>query len=214
MNASISADGWEKENLNFTYSYHSKRDHSPVNNDFWRHSYRAVFSSRRVRDLLVRGSAAYLTQEDSLEARNYILSTEPGANQKRRTVTYDVNAEYVLSVYAAASAGASRGQATTTYQSLSGILPPSSSQVDDSLIFGSLTFTYPLARFLVYRAQLREEHRRSAAGDIQSHQVNMNLDYRIRSLFLNFEYRWRLDDPETGQNAEQQYVLAKLTRPF
>ena len=214
VNAGFSSDGWEKESLNLTYMFSTKRDHSPVNNDLWRHYYRAFFSSRRIPDTSVRGSASYTSQEDTSEARNYIIATEPGTNQQRRTVMYDVNADHTLSAYSTISAGASRGQTTSTYYSLSGLLPSSASLTDDKLVYGALYFTYPLTRMLLYRAQVREEMRNTTTEDIRSHQVNMNLDYRIRSIFVSFEYRWRQDIPEIGNKTEQQYFFAKISRPF
>ncbi|HAS52694.1 MAG TPA: hypothetical protein DCS42_00525 [Nitrospiraceae bacterium] len=214
ISLSLGSDGLEKEQMNIGYSYSNKRDHSPVNNDLWRHTYRASFSSQRITNTMLRGSASYTSQEDTSEGGSLVATQQPGTNQQRRTFTYDINAEHRLSAAVSLAVGATRGDTKSTLYTLSTLTPPSVTISEDEVIYGSVFFNYPITRMLLYRANAREEVRSSTGGDTRSHQINMNLDYRIRSIFMGLEYRWRQDIPDVGLKTEQQYFFAKISRPF
>lgn len=214
ISLSLGSDSLEKEQMNIGYSYSNKRDHSPVNNDLWRHTLRASFSSQRISNTMLRGSTSYTSQEDTSEGGSLVAIQQPGTNQQRRTFTYDVSAEHRLSPAVSLSAGANRGDSKTTLYTLSNLTLPSITISEDEVIYGSVFFNYPITRMLLYRANVREEVRSSTSGDTRSHQINMNLDYRIRSIFMGLEYRWRQDIPDVGVKTEQQYFFAKLSRPF
>jgi hypothetical protein len=216
----IGSAGWKNENVSLHYSFNNKRDHSPVENNAWQHAYRFTVSTQRIPRTAIRASLSYTAQEN----RNAVVtpfssSTIPtfgsqvSTNEQRRSWIYDVTAEHAVSTYVNFTAGASRGQTNSTYYYTLSTLP---SLVDslDEFYYGTANFVYPITRNLSYRAQLREEYRRSQTDDTQGRQVNMFLDYRIRRIFITAEYRWRQDIPENSFRTEQQYFYAKLSRPF
>jgi hypothetical protein len=211
----INSTGWGKENLNFTYSYNNRRDGSPLQNDMWQHSYRFLVTTRRISNTKIHGSASYISQEYRSEAGSIFLTTslaQQSINQQRRSLTYDLTAEHYVSASLSLAAGAVRGQSTSTVFTLSTL--PSKTVSEDLYYYGAANFTYLLTRNLFYRAQLREEYRTSLSTDTQSHQMNMFLDYRIRQIFVNVEYRLRVDAPENTTRSTQQYYYVKLSRPF
>lgn len=209
--------GWEKDTLSLNYSYDSKRDRSPMNNDLSQQSYRLSVSTKRIPRTYIRGSANYTVQDNRSDAGT-IFTTAPtfgsqvGVNQQRRSLLYEVTADYEASAYLTFMAGASKGHSASSTYTLSNLQTVVTA--DDELYYAMANFTYPLSRLLVYRAQFREEYRTNLSAETQSHLVNMYLDYRIRSIFLNLEYRWRKDIPNVGQRTMQQYFFAKLSRPF
>ncbi|MEK6697745.1 MAG: hypothetical protein AABZ10_01755 [Nitrospirota bacterium] len=214
----IGSSGWKNETLSLFYNYTGRRDHSPVANDAWQHAYRFTVSTQRIPRTAIRGSVYYTTQENKSEAGNIHLTTQTFSNQQvtvnqqRRAWTYDLTAEHTVSTYLNLTAGASRGQTASTYYTLSTL--PSLVNTDDTFYYGTANVTYPLTRHLVYRAQVREDYRKSATEDAEGRQVNMFLDYRIRQIFVTVEYRWRQDIPQNTLRTEQQYYYVKLSRPF
>lgn len=208
---------WEKDTMSLNYSYSNKRDNSPMNNDIWQETYRFSVATKRIPRTSLRGSVAYITQQNSSEAgtiftTSSVFGTQQGINQERRSLTYDLTSDYWVSAYLTLSAGASRGRSTSNSYTLSTL----TSKVDsnDEYYYGAANLNYPLGRYLFYRLQLREEYRATLASDTQSHHVNMYLDYRIRSIFVNLEYRWREEIPDNALRNTQQYFFAKISRPF
>ena len=215
----FSTTGRGKENISLGYNFNNRRDSSPVHNNMWQHNYRFFISTQRVPKTVIRGSANYISLEYRNDAANIsrmapivVSQQTANVNQKRRSLIYDLAAEHTVSSYLSLTAGASRGQSTSTSYTLSTLTSLTSSE--DSLSYGAVNFTYPITRLLIYRVQLREEYRSTQTTDTQSHQVNMFLDYRIRQIFVTAEYRWWQDVPDSGSRNEQQYYYVKLSRPF
>lgn len=217
LDLGISSDGWGKESLTLGYSFNNRRDDSAVNNDIRQEAYRFVVSTTRIERTSIRGTVTYTSVRSSNEAGSIFITTpafynQAGQNQKRRSYTYDLTADHTVSAFLTLAAGASRGQSTVSTYTLSTLTPLTTT--DDELYYAIANFNYPLTRNLVYRAQLREEIRNTLTGDTRSHQVNMYLDYRIRQVFINLEYRWRQDIPDEGLRTMQQFFFAKISRPF
>ncbi len=214
VNLGLRSEGWRKDNLALSYGFNNKRDHSPVNNDRWQHSYRLVIDTRRLPRTLIRGTATYTSLDNRYEEGGIFQpdTTHQYLNEQRRSSVYDLTVDHVVSSYIGLQAGASRGQDTSTAYTLSSL--PSTAVSEDDLYYVAANISYPITRRLRYRAQLREELRITEASDITNHQVKMFLDYRIRRIFVKFEYRWRQDIPENTARSEQSYYYAKLSRPF
>lgn len=209
-NLGLRSAGWRRDNLVISYSFSNKRDDSPVNNDMWQHSYRLVLDTRRVPRTQIRGTASYTSLDSSYEESVKTTQTQQGLNEKRRSYLYDLTVDHRVSSYVSLTAGATRGQDTSTY-TLSSL---ATAVTEDDLYYALANIFYPITRRLRYRAQLREELRMTQTTDTRNHQVLMYLDYRIRRIFVKFEYRWRQDIPENSARSAQSYYYAKLSRPF
>lgn len=208
---------WEKETMSLNYSYSNKRDRSPMSNNIWQESYRLAISTKRIPRTSLYGSVAYITQQNRSEAGTVfttasVFGSQQGINQERRSLTYDLTAAYQASAYLNLAVGASRGRSISNSYTLSTLTSTVNS--NDEYYYGAANFNYLLTRNLFYRLQLREEYRATLASDTQSHQVNMYLDYRLRSIFVNLEYRWREEIPDNALRNMQQYFFAKISRPF
>lgn len=205
--------GWKEETASLTYSYSNKRDQSPLNNDMELQSCSLSISTRRVPRTSINASGSYAVQHTRLENTNNLFMAQLDSNAQRRTMQYNVNAVYTASSYLRLQAGASRGDTTSvTSYSLSTL--PSVIISQDDLFYGAAQFSYRFTRNVLFNAELREEYRSTKTTDTKAHQLNMNLNYRIRAIFINFEYRWRQDDPDNALKSTQQYYFAKLSRPF
>lgn len=224
LNLRLNSAGWKEDNATLDYTIDSRRDYSPVDNDVLQQSLRLSLSTTRVPRTSIRGTAGYLTQDIRSSGTGDFLtvltSGTSGVSQNRRSLTYDLNLDHFLFAYLTLSEGATRGQSKQNTYSLLASVPYTSSVDDvDTTLYATLNFNYPITRFLLYRAQLRDEYRRTerlnlVTTGIQSYEVKMYLDYRIRMIFVNLEYRWRQDNPKAGLQTEQQFYFVKLSRPF
>ena len=213
VNLGLRSEAWRKDNLVLSYGFNNKRDHSPVANNYWQHAYRLVLDTRRLPRTLIRGTVSYTSLDNKYEEGGIFQPLpDRNLNEKRRSSLYDLTVDHIVSSYIGLTAGASRGQDSSTAYTLSTL--PTTAVSEDDLYYVMANISYPISRRLRYRAQLREELRITEAADTQNHQVNMFLDYRIRRIFVKFEYRWRQDIPENTGRSEQSYYYAKLSRPF
>ncbi len=214
----MSSTDLEKERISIGYTFNNRRDASPIDNDTLQHAYLLSLETRRIPKTSVRGSAHYNSQVFASQAGTVFLTSptlvdqSTRTNQQHRSFTYDLGIDHSVRPNVSLSAGASRSRATTF--TLATLVPTSAFDSEDTIVYAMANASYALTRLLIYRVQLREEFRSSTVTDTQSHIVNMYLDYRIRSVFVNFEYRWRQDAPDVGLKTEQQYFFAKVSRPF
>ena len=214
LDLGINSIDWRRDTLALNWSYANKRDHSPAENNTWEQIYNLALSTMRVPRTEIRGSLNYMVQDLQVGAGGEFFAQQSDTVQQRRSFNYDLSANYRASSYLNLGIGGLRGESTSSTYSLSTLAPPSESDIVDEVYYAKADFTYPLTRRLLYRAQFREELRYRDTGDIQAHNVNMYLDYRIRRVFINFEYRWRQDIPENDLRVTQQYFFAKISRPF
>ncbi len=216
VNLGISSTGWQKENLSLTYSYFDKRDHSEAENNVFQESARLSLSLYRIPRTTLRTSASYTVQDTRSAPGVVDVKTviENNTNLQRRALQYDLYLEHMLSAYLTLNEGASRGQySSTTFYTLS-TLPPATSTSTEDVFFAALNLDYPIFRMLIFKGRLRETYRRLPSSDTKSHEANAALYYRIRSIFLSAEYRWKVDDPDNAPKTTQQYTFVKLSRPF
>ena len=216
IDLSLNSSGWKQENVSLAYSFSSKRDHSPLENNMWQHLYRLNLTTRRVTNTIVRASANYSVQENtSGQVPSAYTAIQTGTVQQRRTFTYNLDADHRLSQYINLSAGASRGQSTSsTIYTLANISSVSAYTSSDEQLYGAATLSYPISRSLSFRAEAREEYQSSQTTESRRHRVNMNLDWQLRQISISLEYRFLEDMPDNGQRSQQQYYFARLSRPF
>ena len=217
--AGLASRGWDKETFSLGYRFSNRRDHSPAGNNNMNQNFNLGVSTRRIPKTTISANANYSVQESSSKF-NIQNTTQTQTEQQRRSVTYTLSASHATTQSLSLNAGASRGQSTSmTEFTLSTLGPPTSGiKTDDTAVYAGADFNHNLTRNVLFRANAREEFRSTDNGvtknDTQSHIARMNLDYRMRMIFVNFEYRWRQDTPEGGLTTTQQYFLARLTRPF
>ncbi len=216
--AGIASVDWKEENLSLDYSFNNKRDHSPNNNNSYQHTTRFAVSSRRIPRTTLRATASYYVQESESAIPNVFSGAATDTMQQHRAYFYDATADYAASSYLNFGAGASRGHNVNNTYTLSTLTPVSiNGQVTiEDVAFGTARFVYPFTRDLLYRADAREEYRSENVQDVvtRSHQLTTGIDYRIRKIYVNIEYRLRQDIPDNAQRVTQQTFLAKLSRPF
>ncbi len=210
----LSSSGWQKESLNMSYFIFSRRDDSPLSSDVFQQSFRFDFNTRRVTDTNIRAKVDYYSQENKNSASAIFSAAPLDTREQRRSFTYDMGADYYPIPNLTLSAGAQRGETKSTFTTLSTLQPISSVSNIQNLYYASAAFNYAFTRNLLYRLNLREELSTTEVVDIRRHLVNMNLDYRFRQIFVNFEYRWRQEIPDNSQTTTQQYYFVKLSRPF
>ena len=159
--------------------------------------------------------STYSVLDSKADAGTEFLQSPVGINQESRQFTYDVNATYTATTFLSFQAGGGRSEQSAKDYTLSTLGPAPGGQVQlSNVLYAEADFNYAFTRNMTYRAALRDEKRKSQGGVVQNYQVNMDLDYRFRSIFVNTQYRWRKDSPQGGLKSEQQYVFVKLTRPF
>jgi hypothetical protein len=211
----LSSTGWQFETLGLTYNVSSKRDDSPIHNDSNNQNITFNFSSSRLRNTRLSIISTYSVFANKADAGTEFMPNTVGVNQENRQFIYDANASYTVTTFLSVQAGAGRSEQSAQNYTLSTLGPaPGGQVVLSNLLYAQADFNYAFTRNMIYRAALRDEKRKSLGGVVQNYQVNMDLDYRIRSIFLNTQYRWRKDAPQGGLKSEQQYVYVKLSRPF
>jgi hypothetical protein len=124
--------------------------------------------------------------------------------------------DYALAWFANLRAGGSQGNGTATTYTLSTLVPPPPSLTSsrDTLFFGEMLLNYPITHSLSFRAVARNEHTRTFVTGNINYDMRMYLDYHLRMIYINFEYRWRQEHPENQWRTEQQLFYAKISRPF
>lgn len=210
----LASSGWQKENLNMSYTIFSKKDDSPLSNDIFQQSFRFDFNTRRVTDTNIRAKADYYSVETKSSASAIFSSLPADTREQRRSFSYDIGADYFAIPNLTLSAGAQRGETKSSFTTLSTLQPVSSVSNIQTLYYASAAFNYSFTRNLLYRLNYLEQLSSTEVVDIRSHVVNMNLDYRFRQIYVNFEYRWRQEIPDNSQTTTQQYYFVKLSRPF
>ncbi len=208
----LNSKGWTKDNIYIGYNFSNKRDQSPLQNDTKMQTFKASVATSRIEKTKITANAGYTSQTTQSSGAGTQFIPQTGINLLAHSFTYDVRAEYAAASFLNFAAGAVRARTTNNTYSLS-TLTPQTTTFDD-LYYGEANFAYSFGRNMQYRAQLRDEERKSQLTNTQSYLVNMNLDYRIRMIFVNFEYRWKQDNPENNFKMQQQYYFVKLSRPF
>lgn len=205
--------GWKEETASIGYLYSNKRDYSPINNDTEQHGYNLSVSTNRIPRTTVNAAGNYSVQKSRVDTGGVFLTQGDSTKLQYRTVTYNINAVHSVTSYFRLTAGATRGNSTslTTY-TLSTL--PSMIATEEERYYAGANFIYSFTRNVQFRASFNEEYRTVGAVDTTSHQANLNVDYRIRAIFISLEYRLRQDVPDNSLRTTQQYYFAKLTRPF
>ena len=213
----ISSTGWQKEVLTLDYAYSNKRDLSPLKNMTESQSVRLNFLTRRITRTTIRALASYLEQKNSSAITSVLLSNT-AQGQRNRTLTYDLSADYSATDYITLSAGATRGeQRSNTYTLATAYFNTVNSNTDD-IVFGNASLNYPVTRNLMFRLTGREEKHHTITNSKTTNwkrdTAGVNIDYRIRQVFVNIESKWQMDTPNDGQKTEQTYSYIKISRPF
>jgi hypothetical protein len=161
----------------------------------------------------LRANATYVFTESSSSGNfNDLLNKYQNTNYGRRVFTYQMTALYVVSSSLNVEAGASRGRTSTAQPTLSTL--PVSPEPNDRLAYIGVNYASAITRRLTYRATARNEHRVANGDKSDMRTVEMNLDYRIRQVLVNFNYRWNAWTPENGLTTQVQSYYVRLTRPF
>jgi hypothetical protein len=212
---SFSSKGWQYESLAAGYTFMNKRDDSPMNNDMNQQNMNFNLATTRISNTRLSATSNYSSQIIKADAGAEFLN-QLNINQKNRQFVYDINATYAVTSYLAFQAGAGRSEQTSSTYTIAALGPaPGTTLVLSNLLYAQADFNYAFTRNLKYRANLRDEVRKAQhGGDLQTYQLNMDVDYRVRSIFVNLQYRWREESPEGSLKTQQQYMFAKVTRPF
>jgi hypothetical protein len=211
--------GWDKDTFSLGYGVTSKRDHSPANNDYMSQNFNLNVNTRRLPKTTIAASAYYAVHESTSAFSIQSIATNE-SNQQRRSVRYNINASHATTQSLTLNAGATRGLTTsnTVYTLASLSTPQSSVYFDETTVFAGAQFNYNFTRNVSFRANAQEEFRKTdnlvTKSNTRTHSANVYIDYRIRMILLNLEYRWKQDVPENGTTVTQQYFVALITRPF
>lgn len=208
---------WKKDSLSLTYNYSNRRDHSAAERDVASQAVRLALASYRIPRTTVQGSASYDALESTTKLKVPLVL--PGAqldntSQQRRQLRYDLKLSHTIFPSLTVEEGATHGQATQKTFTLATVTQPSASTSEETVLYINAAGAYPITRMLSAGASFREELRILADNDIRSHEARATLNYRLRSIFVTLEYRWRQEAPDNALRTTQQYVFAKLSRPF
>ncbi len=206
--------GWKDETASLDYTYSNRRDDSPANNISEQQIVRLNLSTKRLPRTTIVASGSYMVNEYSVGFTNQLIAGVENSAVQNRTVNYSINAVHAATSYVNLLAGASRGTSSSVSTSTLSSLPPNSATTDDTLYYASANLNYMITRNMLYQAELREEVRSTKTTDSNVHLLNMSLLYRIRSIFINLECKWRQDAPDNDLRTTQTSYLAKLSRPF
>ena len=203
--------GWKEEAFSLDYSYSNKRDHGPLENNSLDQRYNIAFSSKRLPRTDIFLSGYYQTRETSGFPTSLYAFTS--STNQSRTLNYSATVTHRLTTELMLTAGATKGNSVSSSTYTLSTLP-SIAHNQDELYYASANYLTALTRGLSFRAEAREELRRTLSNDVRSHVARTGLDYRIRSLFMNFDYQWRQDVPDNNLRATYQYYTVRLSRPF
>ncbi len=210
----VGSKGWEFESLTLSYNYINKRDNSPVQNDEYEHTINVIANSTRIRSTRLNVLSTYVARGSRAVAGQEFLNAQ-SQNQETRQFTYDVNAMYTATEYLSFQTGMARNQASSSAYTISSLgAAPGSKVMLTDVFYSEADLVVAITRNLRCRGMFRDELRKANSGDVQGYQVNMDADYRIRSIFVTAQYRWRQDNPDIGQTNQQQSIYFKVTRPF
>ncbi len=210
----FTSKGWTKDRLSAGYNISSKRDRSPLSNNARRENFRFDASTFRIPQTTVQANISYSSIENS-SAANYselIYGYQKNPIAERRDLTYQVTALYLVSPSLNIDVGASK-QRTSDAASLSTLQPTNAAMIEQLAYIGA-HYVNAISRSLVYRADVRDEFRSTSGERIERRNVEMNLDYRIRQVLVNFKYRWNASMPDNGLTTYVQSYYVKLSRPF
>lgn len=209
--------GWKREMVNLDYALVSRRDHSPVSNDYRSETFTLGLLSTRLPRTTINANGIYQSVRNSSGILTDAFQNFPAnSTQSNRTLQYNASLDHAATSYLTLNAGASRGRSKLRADyTLANIA--SDSDTTDTLVYAGATLNYQFTRNLSCRALAREEMRRQEPGngnDATAYIVTAALNYRIRKIIVNAEYRWREDIRENLYRVWQQYIFAKVTRPF
>lgn len=217
VNLGFRSTGWKQELVSLEYSLVSRRDHSPLDNDYRSELYTLGLSSSRVPRTTIRANGTYQSQQSSSGVfTDIFLNNTSNTVQSSRTLQYNASVDHALRNYLTLNAGASRSRTTSQADyTLANIT--SDVEVTEVLVYAGATLNYQITRNLSFRTYAREEIRRRKPGesnDTTAYIVNSALNYRIRKITVNAEHRWREDIVKDQPRTEQQYFFVKISRPF
>jgi len=210
----LTSVGWKQDSASFDYTYFGRRDHSSLHANNMEQSYRLAFSSTRIPRTNISISGTYRVRDTSSNSINYFDPLQGNTDLQLRSKIYDAMVDYRAASFATLGAGANRSQTNSHYSYTLSTLPPSALNDVQDTFYARAYFGYAFTRSLSSSAELREELRRWQGINTKSHQASIALQYRIRSILLSLDYKWRLDDPENTEKIHMSSFYAKLSRPF
>ncbi len=210
----LTSIGWKKDSVATSYNVSSRRDHSPLTNNVRSQGLRLDASTVRIPQTTFRANASYTVTESS--ASNYSVFLNNAQNNSsigNRALFYGVSAVYTATPSLTFDAGASQGRSSNSTPSLSTLQPNVQAPIEQAMYFGA-HYGKALTRNVMFRANARDEYRKSFRAKTETRDIDAGLDYRIRQVLMNFTYRWNERLPEAGLNTYQQSYMVKLSRPF
>ena len=220
LTAGIRSVAWRDETASLEYGFANRRDRSPVGQDYLDQSITLSMMTRRVPKTNLSAALVYRVHEASTNALIGPLVQQQNATSEGRSINYNIVAAYMPTAYLQFTAGANRGETTTTstYQSLSN-LPPSMSYMQSglTLLYALADLNYHFTRNFGVYAQVREDYTYNKTTDTnrtRGHELRMGASYRYHMIFLYWDSQWRINDPDQGIRSHQTYHLLRLSRPF
>jgi len=212
------SSGWRFETLELGYSYVSRRDNSLMNQNLLSENYWLSMSTRRIPRSRLNASVKYsLSTTNTGPSPDPFVSQQPETNRDARFLQYNANFEHDISSNLSFISGASRAKTNSNSAYTLATVPLyGASDVTSERYFASLNGNYPLGRALQLRCQASEEWSNTEPNGsrLQSHLLSAGIDWRLRKIFINADYRWRQDMREASPTIQQQYFFVKAVRPF
>jgi len=179
-------------------------------------SYRADFLTRRIPKTQIKASASYSVQDTSANTNDAFYIMMGNQNTLRRTVLYNADIGHAPTQELRFNLGASRNNESASQTYTLSTLQPSTTTVTSTIdiIYFTANYSTFLTRSLNYNAELREERSTVQHHDIEAHQISQYLNYRVRSILMSLEHKWRQDNPENGPSTTQQMTFFRISRPF
>lgn len=207
----LASIGWKEETASLDYAYRNKRDDGPSENNLLSQKYSVFLSSKRVPRTYITLSGYYQSLE--MSAYNNVFYAFSSNTNQTRSLNYTATVSHAATAELTLLAGASRGN-TTSHITYSLSTLPSTATTQDDLYYAAANFATMLTRSTLFRAEVREEYRRTFQNDIVTHLAHLGLEYRIRSIFMNLDYNWKQDAIDDNMRTTTQYYMVKLSRPF
>lgn len=211
--------GWQYESLNLSSAYTVRRDHSGYGSNTETQSYSLNVQSSRVPRTRIYANASYTLAETT--SGNVPNPTQPlvfGTSSESRTLQYTAGLDYAIAAHLNFIAGASQVNTrdTTLNYTLATLAMPGAPEVTQERYYAMLNSNFALTRTITCKLSLEDEWQKTKpiGREMQSYIVNAGLDWRIRKIYLNLDYRWRRDMPAGSVDVQQQYFFARISRPF
>lgn len=211
--------GWKKESLDSEYNYTNTRDHSPIQSNIERQTFRLSFTTTRIPYSDLRAFVNYAVAESTSTSVISLTNAAADANAtESRSLSYSVVFNHAVASWLKLAMQAAQ-QKNSTSSAIYSLATATTTVTPESIsrqAGATLTANYSLSRHISLRGSAAVEWQKQLPGGAESttYSQTAGLSWQVRQINILGEWTRSEAIPDSGLRSEQQRLFVSASRPF